>query len=257
MNAKKKAVGSAKATAPEKSKPNGLAPLVAEVRNLIQSARRGVAAVVDTFQVMINFEIGRRIVEHEQKGTKRAAYGVELLKELSARLTEEFGRGFSETNLKVMRQFFLEYQQRIGQTTSDQSDSLRIGQQATDQSQFRRTLPAKLALGGVSAAPSSLLRTDRSEVADWSQAEIGYTSLVILWWVATVADWSQAEIGYTSLIPFSSSFQLRIGHRLRLVTLQSANDALSGKLRIGHRLRLVTLNTQWVTFVLSCGLVTG
>jgi len=50
---------------------------------------------VDTFQVMTNFEIGRRIVEHEQKGAKRAAYGAELLKEQSARLTEEFGRGFS------------------------------------------------------------------------------------------------------------------------------------------------------------------
>ena len=63
--------------------------------------------VVDTFQVMTNFEIGRRIVEHEQKGAKRAAYGTELLKELSARLTEEFGRGFSRSNLEYMRKFFL------------------------------------------------------------------------------------------------------------------------------------------------------
>jgi hypothetical protein len=54
---------------------DGLAPLVAEVRGLIQSARRGAATVVNTLQVMTNFEIGRRIVEHEQKGEKRAAYG--------------------------------------------------------------------------------------------------------------------------------------------------------------------------------------
>lgn len=95
------------------AKSDGLAPLIAEVRNLIQSARRGVASVVDTFQVMTNFEIGRRIVEHEQKGKKRAAYGAELLKELSARLTEEFGRGFSKSNLAAMRSFYLLWAERV------------------------------------------------------------------------------------------------------------------------------------------------
>ena len=60
-----------KAAASAKGKPDGLTPLIVEVRNLIQSARRGVASVVDTFQVMTNFEIGRRIVEHEQRGAKR------------------------------------------------------------------------------------------------------------------------------------------------------------------------------------------
>jgi hypothetical protein len=106
-----------------KAKPDSLAPLIAEVRNLIQSARLGVSSIIDTFQVMTNFEIGRRIVEHEQKGEKRAAYGAELLKELSARLTEEFGRGFSKANLEYMRRFYLEWQDR---------DS-RIAQQAAGQ----------------------------------------------------------------------------------------------------------------------------
>ena len=117
----------------------GLTPLIAEVRQLIQSARRGVASVVDTFQVLTNFEIGRRIVEHEQKGEKRAAYGAELLKELSARLTVEFGRGFSVTNLKLMRQFFVENQYRIGQEATDRSPSRPIGQQAADQFQIPQT----------------------------------------------------------------------------------------------------------------------
>ena len=71
------------------------------------------STVVDTFQVMTNFEIGRRIVEHEQKGAKRAAYGTELLKELSARLTEEFGRGFSHRNLDNMRKFYLVWKERV------------------------------------------------------------------------------------------------------------------------------------------------
>jgi predicted nuclease of restriction endonuclease-like (RecB) superfamily len=96
-----------------KTKPDGLSPLLTEVCQLIRSARRGVSSVVDTFQVMTNFEIGRRIVEHEQKGAKRAAYGAELLKELSASLTEEFGRGFSPVNLSHMRRFFLVWQERV------------------------------------------------------------------------------------------------------------------------------------------------
>ena len=107
-----------KRTSVAKAKPDGLAPLIAEVRNLIQSARRGVSSVIDTFQVMTNFEIGRRIVKHEQKGEKRAAYGAALLKELSARLTAEFGRGFSVSSLQLMRQFFLEFSPRIQQTPS-------------------------------------------------------------------------------------------------------------------------------------------
>jgi len=114
----KKKTAPAKRTALAKAKPENLGPLIAEVRRLIQSARRGVASVVDTFQVMTNFEIGRRIVEHEQKGERRAAYGKQLLRELSVRLTEEFGRGFSVSNLQFMRQFFLEFSPRIHQTPS-------------------------------------------------------------------------------------------------------------------------------------------
>jgi len=68
--------------------------------------------------VVTNFEVGRLIVENEQQGAQRAAYGRALLKELAASLTEEFGRGFSLTNLKLMRQFYLAYSEQIGQTLS-------------------------------------------------------------------------------------------------------------------------------------------
>jgi len=103
---------------------------------------------VDTFQVMTNYEIGRRIVEHEQKGAKRAAYGTELLKELSATLTEEFGKGFSPVNLSHMRRFFLVWQDRvqifqqpteklaaseIAQKPSGKLITPQIGQSASDQ----------------------------------------------------------------------------------------------------------------------------
>lgn len=90
-------------------------PLINEVRELIQSARHAVASTVNTLQVLTNFEIGRRIVEHEQRGEERAEYGARLLKELSVRLTEEFGRGFSEDNLGRMRKFYLTWNDRAGE----------------------------------------------------------------------------------------------------------------------------------------------
>ena len=89
--------------------------LLHEIRDLIQSARRAVVHSVDLVQVFTNFEIGRRIVEHEQGGDERAEYGKALLKELSTELTKEFGRGFSRSNLEYMRKFYLTYQDRATQ----------------------------------------------------------------------------------------------------------------------------------------------
>ena len=100
-----------------------LSPLIAQVRTLVQSARRAAAANINTLQVRTNFEIGRLIVEHEQAGIARAAYGKETLVHLSASLIAEFGRGFSEDNLSNMRKFYLLWQDRAGplpQKTSGQ-----------------------------------------------------------------------------------------------------------------------------------------
>ena len=74
-------------------------------------------------QVHSNFEIGRRIVEEEQRGEDRAAYGQEIIRTLAERLTEEFGRGFSTSSLAYMRTFYLTYQDRlpIFQTLSGKS----------------------------------------------------------------------------------------------------------------------------------------
>lgn len=91
-----------------------------DIRELIVSARTTVARGVDLVQVHTNFEIGRRIVEQEQKGKNRAAYGEEILQTLAERLSSEFGKGFSLSNLKSMRQFYLQNQHRIGQTSSGQ-----------------------------------------------------------------------------------------------------------------------------------------
>lgn len=90
-----------------------------QIVDLLQSARKQVVRTVNQTMVRTYSEIGKMLVEEEQGGKERAEYGKELLKELSKVLTKEFGRGFSVTNLKQMRQFYLVY--GIGQTLSDVS----------------------------------------------------------------------------------------------------------------------------------------
>jgi hypothetical protein len=104
--------------------------LIHEIRDLIQSARRTVAHSVDLIQVMTHFEIGRRIVEHEQGGKERAEYGKALLKELSAALTAEFGRGFSRANLQNMRKFYLTYIDRLPEKCQMTSGKFTLPQKA-------------------------------------------------------------------------------------------------------------------------------
>jgi len=84
-----------------------------DICGFIHSARATVARGVDLVQVYTNFEIGRRIVQQEQAGKGRAAYGQEVIKQLAERLIAEFGRGYSTRSLELMRRFFLLYQERL------------------------------------------------------------------------------------------------------------------------------------------------
>ena len=92
--------------------------LYSQIASILEQNRKSVAVAVNTAMVRTYYEIGRSIVENEQKGNIRAEYGKEVLKNLSARLTANYGKGFSTTNLKQMRDFYLTYQ--IGLTVSDQ-----------------------------------------------------------------------------------------------------------------------------------------
>ena len=69
------------------------------IRRILESARSSVARTVNTTQVIANWMIGREIVEEVQKGKRRAEYAQQLLADLSARLTAEYGRGYSVDNL--------------------------------------------------------------------------------------------------------------------------------------------------------------
>ena len=76
---------------------------------LLENARRSAGRAVNAILTVSYWEIGRRIVEYEQKGKKRAEYGSALLKSLSNDLTNRFGKGFSVDNIELMRMFYLAY----------------------------------------------------------------------------------------------------------------------------------------------------
>lgn len=83
-----------------------LAPLMGALRQLISEARSRALRAVDVIQVQTCWQMGSHIVEFEQGGAARAAYGKRLLPLLAEQLTAEFGRGFDERNLRHMRAFY-------------------------------------------------------------------------------------------------------------------------------------------------------
>lgn len=83
--------------------------LFERISKLIEDARGKVASAINLTMVYTNFEIGRYIVEEEQQGSDRAQYGKAVLKNLSKKLSDKYGDGFSDRSLLQMRQFFLTY----------------------------------------------------------------------------------------------------------------------------------------------------
>lgn len=105
--------------------------LVGGIADVLEAARRASARAVNAVMTATYWEIGRRIVEYEQRGIERAEYGAFLLKELGRDLTARFGRGFGWRNLFQMRTFYLTYPLRKLQTpsaisTGEESDFARI-----------------------------------------------------------------------------------------------------------------------------------
>lgn len=86
--------------------------LYAEIRAVLEKARSSAYRAVNLAMVQAYWQIGYLIVEHEQEGKERAGYGKAILKELSKRLSSEFGKGFDITNLRKMRQFYLLFSKR-------------------------------------------------------------------------------------------------------------------------------------------------
>ncbi|MBF0203014.1 MAG: DUF1016 family protein [Desulfamplus sp.] len=117
--------------------------LLNDIRQIIAQARSLTVRSVNSLQVLSNYLIGRRLVEEKQKGQKRAEYGKKTLKRLSVELTQEFGRGYSQTNLEYMRKFYHTYAEDLNekfqtlfeksgsdkpQTLSEESNIIKVSQ---------------------------------------------------------------------------------------------------------------------------------
>jgi hypothetical protein len=112
---------------PKQIAPNKYTYLIKRLAEIMHSARATAVRQINKTQVLAYYEIGREIVEFEQKGKARAEYGEALITRLSKDMTENFGRGFSEMNLRNMRRFYLEFpiQIQIQQTSSVKSSEKR------------------------------------------------------------------------------------------------------------------------------------
>jgi len=83
--------------------------LLESISNLIEAGRKTAARQINTILVATYWLMGRRIVTYEQKGEKRAEYGDSLMERLSRDLMPRYGKGYSDRNLKLMRQFYIDY----------------------------------------------------------------------------------------------------------------------------------------------------
>jgi predicted nuclease of restriction endonuclease-like (RecB) superfamily len=104
--------------------PAGTEYLHQNIRELLLIAKARVRQTVNTAMVQTYWQVGRLIVEGEQGGEKRATYGARALQDLGQRLSDEFGAGFSHTNLKLFRQFYIVFPN--SHTLCDQSSLGRL-----------------------------------------------------------------------------------------------------------------------------------
>jgi hypothetical protein len=103
-----------------------------EIKIILSNARQYAYRAINSAMLNAYWLIGKRIVEEEQNGKERAAYGEEILKTVSKELSNEFGKGFSLTNIKNFKKFYLLFSDaQICQTLSDFSLS-QIGQTSSD-----------------------------------------------------------------------------------------------------------------------------
>lgn len=95
------------------------------IKTIIEESKAEIVRKVNTTIVLTYFKIGKMIVEDEQSGASRAGYAERTLKQLSAALTRDYGKGFSHRNLEYCRKFYLTYSVRISKTLSAKSTNLK------------------------------------------------------------------------------------------------------------------------------------
>ena len=93
-----------------KSLTNSFDSFYERIREILEGARFRVYRTANQEMLQAYWNVGREIVEEEQKGKNRAEYGNYIMKNLSVRLTQAFGKGFTKSNLHYMRQFYQKFE---------------------------------------------------------------------------------------------------------------------------------------------------
>jgi predicted nuclease of restriction endonuclease-like (RecB) superfamily len=106
---------------------------IQEIKQILVQARQKAYVAVNTAMVEAYWLIGKRIVEEEQNGKDKATYGREVVKKVSHELSTEFGKGFSETNIKYFRQFYSAFPEWIGHALIGEFSVNPIGHALSDQ----------------------------------------------------------------------------------------------------------------------------
>ena len=163
------------------------------LKDIVKSARKLAYSSICFAQVQSNWLLGKRIVEQIQKGNDKAEYGKHILKIASESLTEEFGKGYSTTNLRSFRKFYLIFKDyAIGQAVPDQfekpkgqtlsaefDESKRQAMPAKFENSKQQTASAKLENENQQALPAilswthyeRLMRIKEKEIRDWYMRE--------------------------------------------------------------------------------------
>lgn len=130
------------------------------LKQIVRTARSMAYAAIDYAQIQANWLIGQRVVEQMQKGKERAEYGAHIIKIASIALTEEFGSGYSETNIKSFRLFYLTFNDlQIRQTASAELGNIH--------SQIRQTASARLSWSHY----ERLMRIESETARNWYMRE--------------------------------------------------------------------------------------
>ncbi|MGA7743123.1 MAG: PDDEXK nuclease domain-containing protein [Polyangia bacterium] len=156
----KKSIVKSKTSGPVASP--GYSGLLDGVSDLLEAARRASARTVNAFMTATYWEVGRRIVEFEQGGAKRAVYGEQILKRLASDLTARLGRGFSVQNIENMRLFYgVCGTKEISQTLSGKSTLTLSVSSSTKKSQT---------LSGISQKPRGIPQAIPFNLSDIARA---------------------------------------------------------------------------------------
>lgn len=146
--------------------------LVNDLKTIVSKARSKAFAAVNYSLVERNWRIGKRIVEEEQNGASRAEYGKHIIEVASAALTEEFGKGFSVTTLRVFRRFYLKFSNLQIQRTVSVEFNASI--QQTPSEELSNNLQ-HVQKAGIHLLPWShyelLIRIEDKQARDWYAKE--------------------------------------------------------------------------------------